>query len=83
MLEERLADMEHRFERLETHFDEKLHGLELKMVERLSRVDQRMTEVERLLQSLVTALAPRSLPSGFSSQAHISQSSGSYVESYP
>lgn len=86
VLEERLADIERRFERHEAHLDEKLHGLELKMGERWSRVDQRLGDVERLLQSLLSALGPRpkeSKPPGLSTYSKISSTSYAEAESYP
>ncbi|KAJ6561494.1 hypothetical protein DFH09DRAFT_1160085 [Mycena vulgaris] len=85
MLEERLADIERRFERHEAHLDNKLHSLELAMGERLSKVDQRLSQMETLLQSLVTALGPRSIPSGVSARPRVPSTAHaeSYPESYP
>ncbi|KAJ7771114.1 hypothetical protein DFH07DRAFT_241844 [Mycena maculata] len=83
VLEDRLADIERRFERHEAHIDAKLHGLEVKMGERLSRVDQRLSQVESLLQTLVSTLGPRSKPSAVSTN-HKAFTSDPYVESqYP
>ncbi|KAJ7129233.1 hypothetical protein C8R44DRAFT_776236 [Mycena epipterygia] len=86
VLEERLADIERRFERHEAHLDEKLHGLELKMGERWSNVDQRLSRLEGLLQSLISALGLRpkeSKPPGLSTYPKISSTSYAEAESYP
>ncbi|KAJ7437086.1 hypothetical protein B0H11DRAFT_2206778 [Mycena galericulata] len=80
-LNERLADIERRFERHEAHIDDKMHGLELKLGERLSRVDQKLLEMERLLQSLVSALGPRSKPSGVSTLTSLT--ADPFAECYP
>ncbi|KAJ6610414.1 hypothetical protein B0H10DRAFT_2060657 [Mycena sp. CBHHK59/15] len=56
-MEERLADLERRFRRHEAHMDDKLLGLESNINDRLSKVDNRLSEVEKLLQRLVSALA--------------------------
>lgn len=84
VLEERLADIERRFETHEAHIDEKLNGMELKIGERLTKVDQRLLEMERLLSQLVSALGPRAKPSGASTtytRSTITQDP--YAESYP
>ncbi|KAJ7228211.1 hypothetical protein GGX14DRAFT_346568 [Mycena pura] len=76
LLEERLAEIEQRFEKHEAHIDSKLHELELKVGERLSKVDQRLSDMERLLQSIAAALAPRAPVSAFvaSSQSQTASS---------
>ncbi|KAJ7223972.1 hypothetical protein C8J57DRAFT_1591283 [Mycena rebaudengoi] len=56
MLEERLADLERRFERHEEHMDDQLKNLRSNIDERMSRVDSRLLEMEKLLLRLVSAL---------------------------
>ncbi|KAJ7126471.1 hypothetical protein C8R43DRAFT_708313 [Mycena crocata] len=75
LLEDRLADLERRFERHEAHIDDKIHSLELNLGERFSKVDQRLSDMERLLRGLVTALGPHSKPPGPSTYPQISLTS--------
>ncbi|KAF7332467.1 hypothetical protein MKEN_00128800 [Mycena kentingensis (nom. inval.)] len=57
--EERQADLEERFERHEAYIDEKLLALETRVGARLSQVDHRLADMERLLMTLVTTLGNR------------------------
>ncbi|KAJ7639351.1 hypothetical protein FB45DRAFT_1024083 [Roridomyces roridus] len=81
VLEERLTDIERRFERHQAHIDEKLQGLERRMDERMCAVDQRLVKMDKLLQCLVSSLALGKPPKLAAEPKSISTSSlGTYFD---